>query len=168
MTRSAYRVDAGATLPLCVVIGSRHEQIERAHAQLTPILHGLWGDDSAVWPIELAVHEAVVNAIEHGGAGIPDATVGITLDIEDDELLIEISDQGPGFDPDTVPDPRLPDSVLRASGRGVLLMRAVVDSLEAAHGPNGRFTLTLRTKLPRSVAEGVPPQRGGFHGDQRA
>ncbi|MFE6925121.1 ATP-binding protein [Nocardia sp. NPDC057663] len=162
-------IDAGAVLPLRVVIGSRIEQIERAHARLTPILHGLWGDDSAVWPIELAVHEAVINAIEHsGGDGNPDATVEITLDIEDDELLIEISDQGPGFDPDIVPDPRLPEGVLRASGRGVLLMRTAVDSLEAAHGPQGRFTLTLRTKLPRSVAEGVPPHRGGFHGDQRA
>ncbi|MGW6423570.1 ATP-binding protein [Nocardia sp. NPDC055053] len=150
------------------MIDSRLEQIERAHARLTPILHRLWGDNSAVWPIELAVREAVVNAIEHGGAGIPDATVEITLDIEGDELLIEVSDQGPGFDPDTVPDPRLPDGVLRASGRGVLLMRTAVDSLEAAHSPQGRFTLTLRTKLPRSVAEGVPPHRGGFHGDQRA
>ncbi|MFD4431819.1 ATP-binding protein [Nocardia sp. NPDC058497] len=155
-------------LPLRVVIGSRLEQIERAHARLTPILHGLWGDDSAVRPIELAVHEAVVNAIEHGGVGNPDATVELTLSIEDDELLIEISDQGPGFDPDTVPDPRRPDSVLRASGRGVLLIRTAVDSLEAAHSPQGRFTLTLRTKLPRSTAEGVPPRRGGFHGDQRA
>ncbi|MFD5180426.1 ATP-binding protein [Nocardia sp. NPDC058379] len=160
-------VDADASLPLCVVIGSRIEQIERAHARLTPILHGMWDNDSAVWPIELAIHEAVVNAIEHGGAGVPDATVEIVLDIEDDELLIEISDQGPGFDPDAVPDPRLPDGVLRASGRGVLLMRTFFDSLAVAHGPRGRFTLTLRTKLPRSVARGVPPPRGGFHGDQR-
>ncbi|MEV0064477.1 ATP-binding protein [Nocardia sp. NPDC050718] len=160
-------VDAGTRLPLCVVIDSRIEQIERARARLMPILHGLWGDESAVWPIELALHEAVVNAIEHGGDGTPDATVEIVLDIEDDELLIEISDQGPGFDPATVPDPRRPEGVLRASGRGVHLMRTAVDSLEAAHGPRGRFTLTLRTKLPRSGARGVPPHRGGFHGDQR-
>jgi serine/threonine-protein kinase RsbW len=73
--------------------------------------------------IRLALEEAIVNGIKHGNRNDPAKAVHIRYQITDTEFLIEIQDDGRGFDPDGVPDPLAPENLQRPGGRGVFLMR---------------------------------------------
>jgi serine/threonine-protein kinase RsbW len=77
----------------------------------------------------MAVREAAVNAVMHGNSY--DASKHITASFETttDSLIIRIADQGPGLDPDKVPDPLAPENILRGSGRGIFLIKAFMDEV---------------------------------------
>lgn len=73
--------------------------------------------------VRLALEEAIVNAIKHGHQYDLSKQVEVRYQLSDDCLLAEIEDQGPGFDPENVPDPLAPENLERDSGRGLHLMR---------------------------------------------
>lgn len=73
--------------------------------------------------IRLALEEALVNAIKHGNRQDSAKTVHIRYQITSLQFLIEIEDEGRGFDADAVPDPLHPENLERPGGRGVFLMR---------------------------------------------
>ena len=76
-----------------------------------------------LFSIRLATEEAVVNAVEHGNQLDADKQVHIVCRISDDTAFIQITDEGPGFNPDAVPDPTDEDHLECPGGRGVMLMR---------------------------------------------
>lgn len=80
--------------------------------------------DKVLFAIRLSLEEALINAIKHGNRLDPAKMVHIRYSIDETGFAIEIEDEGPGFDPGTVPDPTLPENLERPSGRGLLLMRA--------------------------------------------
>lgn len=73
--------------------------------------------------IRLALEEALVNAVKHGNGQDPTKTVRVRYQCTPQQFLIEICDEGRGFDPEAVPDPLNPDNLERPGGRGVFLMR---------------------------------------------
>ena len=79
--------------------------------------------------LALAVREAVVNAIQHGNASDPGKNVDIAFEIDENRLRARIRDRGEGFDPAETPDPTSGSHVLEPFGRGILLMRAIVDEV---------------------------------------
>jgi serine/threonine-protein kinase RsbW len=76
-----------------------------------------------VFSMRLALEEAIVNAIQHGHQGDASKAVSIRRYINGTQMLFEIEDQGPGFQPEKVPNPLAPENLERPSGRGVFLMR---------------------------------------------
>ena len=79
--------------------------------------------------ILISLTEAVNNAIIHGNCGDESKTVEIQLKKQKDKLAILVSDQGCGFNPDTVPDPTASENLLRVGGRGVFLMQQLADHI---------------------------------------
>jgi serine/threonine-protein kinase RsbW len=80
--------------------------------------------------IELALREALSNAIVHGNQEDPDKCVYVKCRCtEDGEVSITIEDEGRGFKTDSVPDPTSPDNRLRTHGRGIYLMRTSMDEV---------------------------------------
>jgi len=77
-----------------------------------------------LFSMRLAMEEAIVNAIKHGNSDDPAKAVQVRYRVTDREVVTEIEDEGPGFDPRTVPDPRAPDNLVCEGGRGLLLMRS--------------------------------------------
>ena len=73
--------------------------------------------------VRLALEEAVVNGLRHGNGGDPARRVWVRYHVRPDALLVEVEDEGPGFDPGQVPDPTLSENLARPCGRGLLLMR---------------------------------------------
>jgi serine/threonine-protein kinase RsbW len=73
--------------------------------------------------IKLALEEAIVNAMKHGNQMDRSKTVRIAYRIDADRFEIVITDEGPGFDPEDVPDPTAFENLERPCGRGLLLMR---------------------------------------------
>ena len=87
-------------------------------------------DEDAVSNISMAIREAAVNAVLHGNAYDANKTVKASFETTVEALTIRICDQGPGLDPDTIPDPLAPENILRGSGRGIFLMRAFMDEVK--------------------------------------
>jgi serine/threonine-protein kinase RsbW len=84
--------------------------------------------------IPLACDEAITNAIIHGNKSQADKKVNIQIYLSHSRFRIRIRDQGEGFDLDGVADPREGENVHRASGRGVFLIRKIMDSVEYKEG----------------------------------
>lgn len=78
----------------------------------------------------LAVVEGVNNAIVHGNKLEKDKDVVVEYDINDKEILFQISDSGEGFDYNNLPDPTTPENIERTHGRGIFLMNHLSDKLE--------------------------------------
>ena len=78
----------------------------------------------------MAVDEALVNAISHGNALDEKKHVRFACRVSPKRIHVEITDEGPGFDPDSLPDPTAPDHLGEPGGRGVLLMRAFMSHVE--------------------------------------
>lgn len=83
-----------------------------------------------VYGIHLALEEALVNAIRHGNRSDPEKAVEIRCYLGDDQVRIEIEDEGPGFDPAKLPDPTSEEYLDRPNGRGVLLIRTFMSRVE--------------------------------------
>ncbi len=77
--------------------------------------------------ILLVLTEAATNAICHGNQYNSNKIVEITATMETGYLKLTVRDQGMGFDPDTLPDPRRKENLLKSSGRGILLMQEFAD-----------------------------------------
>jgi serine/threonine-protein kinase RsbW len=78
----------------------------------------------------MAVREAVANAVTHGNVYSADKRVHFSVELDEGRLVVSVKDEGAGFDPSEVPDPTLVENILKASGRGLLLMRSLVDEVE--------------------------------------
>jgi serine/threonine-protein kinase RsbW len=86
-------------------------------------------------PVELALDEALANAIRHGCKNDPTKQVRcIVTTGAGDEVVIVVRDPGPGFDATAVPNPLEGDNVLKGSGRGVFLINQLMDEVDFADG----------------------------------
>jgi serine/threonine-protein kinase RsbW len=86
-------------------------------------------DDDIYGNIMIAVTESVNNAIIHGNAGNKDKNVYLSLNMEDSTIVFNISDEGDGFDYNSLPDPTAPENIDKPGGRGIFLMKALSDEL---------------------------------------
>ena len=80
--------------------------------------------------ILIAVTEAVNNAIQHGNKGNPKKTVQIGFENGNKKLTFMVSDEGAGFDYESLPDPTDPNNIDKINGRGVFLMKHLADKVE--------------------------------------
>jgi anti-sigma regulatory factor (Ser/Thr protein kinase) len=111
-------------------------------AAIPPITEGVmqvlaekrWPEDDAM-RVELALQEALANAIRHGCKNDPTKHVQCCVTIDDaGEIVIVVRDPGPGFDPAGLADPLAPENVLKSSGRGVFLINELMDEVAFADG----------------------------------
>jgi len=90
--------------------------------------HG-W-DQADIFSIHLAAEEAIVNAIVHGNKLDPHKQVLVDCLVSPDMVRVEITDEGPGFDPAKLPDCTSEERLEVPSGRGVMLMRTFMTRIE--------------------------------------
>lgn len=104
-------------------------------------------DDEALHWVGVAVRESVINAIKHGNAGDEHKHVHVEFTPIDTEgpagIMIRVRDEGPGFDPDALPDPLAPENMLKSSGRGIFLIRSFMDELVLRRAPEGGMEVVM-------------------------
>lgn len=86
-------------------------------------------DEDTASQIAMVSREAAVNAVIHGNKYDSAKHLNARFEITNKALSIKISDEGPGLDIDAIPDPLAPENILRTSGRGIFLMRAIMDEV---------------------------------------
>ena len=80
--------------------------------------------------ILVAITEASNNAIRHGNKLDSNKTVSLAFENSDLEFKFTITDQGQGFDPDTIPDPTLEENLTKPDGRGLFIIKNLSDSVD--------------------------------------
>ena len=86
-------------------------------------------DDGAFYRLLVATTEAVNNAIAHGNGSDPSKKVCVNCDIVNSSVLVYVKDEGRGFNPEGLPNPTEKDNLMRPSGRGIFLMRSLMDEV---------------------------------------
>lgn len=102
-------------------------------------------EDSLHW-VGVAVRESVINAIKHGNNNDEHKRVFVEftpLDAKGQGIAIRVRDEGPGFDPETLPDPLAPENMLKASGRGIFLIRNFMDEMRLQRAPEGGMEMVM-------------------------
>ena len=84
---------------------------------------------TARFNLRVALAEALANAIIYGNRLDPQKFVDVRVAITPSGFTLHVCDQGDGFDPDRVPDPTLPERIERPDGRGLFLIRKLVDEV---------------------------------------
>ena len=104
------------------VIPSDLEAARRVQEGIEAVVKTAFAEHEA-FAIKMAVEEALVNAIKHGNQMDPDKSVRVAYALKPDRFDVRITDEGPGFNPEDVPDPTAPENLERPCGRGLLLIR---------------------------------------------
>ncbi len=167
-------MDALVSAESTFVIGNDHQIAGRVIAHLEEQLRAVkYSDATGILRITMALREAVANAIDHGNleldsamrdddgpgyselgrlraANAPwqDRRVTIRARVTPHEVCYTVSDEGPGFDPSTLPDPLDPENLLRAHGRGLMLIRSFMD--EVTHNAAGN-EITMIKRRPAEL-----------------
>src|ERR1700730_19121548 len=84
--------------------------------------------------VEIALREALANAIIHGNREDRRKYVHVTCRCEPDEVSIAVKDEGKGFDINNVPDPTAPENIGSTHGRGIHVMKALIDEIRIEEG----------------------------------
>jgi serine/threonine-protein kinase RsbW len=84
--------------------------------------------------IEIALREALANAIIHGNQENSRKHVHVTCRCKPEEVSIAVKDEGPGFDIHKLADPTAPENIRSVHGRGIYLMKALMDDIRFEEG----------------------------------
>ena len=104
-------------------------------------------DEDETFRFTMAVREATVNAVLHGNEYDPSKEITATFEITPQNLVFKVCDQGKGLDPETLPDPTAEENLLRGTGRGIFLIRSLMDEVHFRQLHPGT-ELTLIKHLP--------------------
>jgi len=122
---------------------SRIDTVASAAAAVAQFIGRSGMSDDAAFGIDMAVREAVTNAVLHGNRQDENKTVDIVLKSSPDAVEISVHDQGPGFNPESVPDPTTTENILKTSGRGIFFMRTFMDEVDWLIRPEGGTTVRM-------------------------
>jgi serine/threonine-protein kinase RsbW len=110
-------------------LSSTMESVQEVEAAADRLAAEAGLDEDQRFHITMAVREAAVNAVLHGNEYDPARQIEVAFENDGADLIITIADQGQGFDPDRLPDPSAPENLLRSTGRGIFLIRSLMDEV---------------------------------------
>ncbi len=129
-----------------LILPSSIEAIQNAASAAAEfVMRSGLGEDAA-YAVDMAVREAVTNAVLHGNRQDEGKKVEVSFKSLPDAIEITVRDQGGGFNTGNVPDPTDPQNLLKTSGRGILFMRNFMDEVEWSRHPEGGTIVRMTKK----------------------
>jgi serine/threonine-protein kinase RsbW len=129
------------------VMPSRREAIESAEREVLAALQAFGYDHTAAFAVRLAMQEALTNALLHGNKSDPARFITLECTVDPKRVIIEVADQGEGFDPASVPDPTADENRDIPAGRGLMLMRSFMAEV-IVHAPGNRVSMKYVRPCP--------------------
>ena len=126
---------------------SRIEAVAEAAAAVSEFISRASVSEDAAFGIDMAVREAVTNAVLHGNKLDEKKFVEIVLKRLPETLEITVHDQGRGFNPNNIPDPTKAENIMKTTGRGIFFMRNFMDEVEWVINPHGGTTVRMIKRL---------------------
>jgi len=138
---------------------SAFEMLDFVQVVSDHVTRGVGLDEDSLHWVGVAIRESVINAIKHGNRNDADKHVFVEFETaaRDDahELRIRVRDQGEGFDPAAVANPLAPENLLKSSGRGIFLIRSLMDNVLLQRAPEGGMEIRMIKRVqPRVTAAG--------------
>ena len=130
-----------------LVIPSEPKRIAEADEFVEKSLRDHGVPEALVSDLAIATTELINNAIIHGNRKDASKTVTLSLQFTPKDVTIRVQDQGNGFEPDQVPDPLAEENLLKEVGRGIFIVRSLMDDLRFERTPEGGMVVVLRKSL---------------------
>jgi serine/threonine-protein kinase RsbW len=125
---------------------SRIESVDEAATKACEFATSLGASDEMLFAIDLAIRESVANAVKHGNKLDEGKNVEIRLADVREGFEIVVRDHGRGFNLEEIPDPTDPENLLKSNGRGILLMRSFMDTIDWSNGTDGGLIVKMMKK----------------------
>jgi serine/threonine-protein kinase RsbW len=103
-------------------------------------------DKDDIFAVHLTFEEAFLNAVKHGNKNDPTKKVKIDYSVTLEKVEITITDEGSGFEPESVDDPRFGKGLYEPGGRGLLLMNSYMDIVKYNEEGNSVYMLRYKEK----------------------
>jgi serine/threonine-protein kinase RsbW len=132
---SATKPEAGADVVERVTIPSDPSEIGGIQDRIQRLLPSRASSEDR-FGIQMAMEEALCNAIKHGNRWDRDKKVHVCYRVRADRFEAWVRDEGPGFDPSAVPDPTAHENLERPCGRGLMLMRHYLTEMSYSNRGN--------------------------------
>ena len=126
---------------------SRIEAVAEAAAAVSEFMNQVGISEDVAFGIDMAVREAVTNAVLHGNKLDSAKIAEVDLKKSPEGLEINVRDQGSGFNPNDVADPTKEENIMKTSGRGIFFMRNFMDQVDWTVNPGGGTTVRMIKKL---------------------
>ena len=96
--------------------------------------------------LAIAITEVGNNAIMHGNKRDPNKKVYVTIQASAEGVEVIVGDEGTGFNPENLSNPLDPENLLRESGRGVFIMRSLMDEVKFSFSKGGTEVTIIKRK----------------------
>jgi len=130
-----------------LTLPSRIESVEEAAVFIAAILSRSGVNEEIAFGVDMAVREAVTNAVLHGNKQAEEKSVHIKAKTGPGWLEISVDDEGEGFNPQDVPNPTESENIMKTSGRGIFFMRTFMNDVEWFIRPEGGTTVKMNKQF---------------------
>jgi serine/threonine-protein kinase RsbW len=137
-----------APITFSIVVKSEPSAVVEVCEQVLSKLEANGFDKDDVFAVHLALEEAFLNAVKHGNKMDPNKEVKIDYSIDLDKIEISLTDEGNGFEPSSVADPRCGEDLYKPGGRGLLLMNSYMDVVKFNERGNSLYMVRYKEKPP--------------------
>ena len=128
-----------------IIVPSNQEHLADVDLFIESILRGYGIDESTIADIAISVSELVNNAILHGNKLSLDKAVTVAIGRKDRAVEISVRDQGNGFNPDSIADPIDENNLLKEVGRGIFIVRQLMDAVNITATSAGTTIVITKT-----------------------
>jgi serine/threonine-protein kinase RsbW len=131
-----------------IVVESKPSAIVEVCGKILSDLQSNCFSQDDIFAVHLALEEAFINAIRHGNKMDPTKKVKVDYLVGSEKVEILVTDQGDGFDPEAVPDPRLTENLYKPGGRGLFLINSYMDEVTFSERGNRVRLVRFKEKPP--------------------
>ena len=129
-----------------LVLSSEVENVEKVEELTERITKGMKFSEDERDSIAFAVTEAVNNAIIHGNKLDQSKRVHLSISVVNKTLTVIVKDEGTGFNPEKLPDPLDPENLLKESGRGIFILKSLMDDVIYDFSDKGTVLTLIKHK----------------------
>lgn len=137
-----------------IVTKSRPFAIVKVCEEILSKLEANGFDKDDIFAVHLALEEAFLNAVKHGNKMDPTKEVKIDYSVGSDKIEISMTDEGDGFEPASVADPRYGEGLYKPGGRGLLLMNSYMDMVKFNEKGNSLYMVRYKEKPRLAKSQG--------------
>ena len=115
---------------VAITLRAAESEVSPVVDKIMQMVHETQCADGKELDVEIALREALANAIKHGANGDSSKIIECRVSCEAPGILIVVRDPGPGFDPNNVPDPLSGENIYSNHGRGIFLINKLMDEVK--------------------------------------
>ena len=148
---------------LFLELDSDRSEIQKVEQVLAKINEKIGFSHERFINLQIAVSEAMVNAIVHGNKEDENKKVHVIVNYDPTMVEVKVKDQGPGFDIGALPDPTNEENLLKESGRGVFIIMSLVDEFSCDYNDSGTELSLIIRRRKKQLETKNPGEQPGLY-----